>query len=303
MAGPDQSVTEALIGLIGVVAGALLGGLVRVLVDRQRQQLRARVAARLIAAELGVVVRKLQSAVKTGGWWAGELPTQAWRGHLGDLAVVVSNADLNSVQAAYESIDTWNADKVAANKPNSDELSRYQASFGTVRDRLIHLSSPARSGLMVVVARWAMLVVAFLAAIGLLNAILAPRAYLDSAAVAAAVQSQFGNRVFVDCTPAGAEWSCSAHQLSDSRAACQVEASDVSTPEPGLANVIAAAPGSASPCAETAPPAKLTVSAEPGLLVVTSAEVERSAAHAIYSVKIPTRNALQMFLAWLTGRS
>lgn len=95
--------TAALIGLIGVIAGALLGGLVNAWVERRRQRTAAWVAARLIAAELDVVERRVSSAIQNKNWWPGELPTNAWKAQLANLAS--GPASLTKLVAAYEKIE------------------------------------------------------------------------------------------------------------------------------------------------------------------------------------------------------
>lgn len=98
----------ALIGLIGVVAGALLGGAVSLYVQRNQERRLAAAAGRLIAGELGVVERRLRSSLVSQHWWDGELPNDAWQAHLKDLALNVSPAELEKVDAAYAIIDRWN---------------------------------------------------------------------------------------------------------------------------------------------------------------------------------------------------
>src|SRR5260370_14422937 len=100
--------TEALIGLIGVVVGALFGGIVNSVNDRRKQVASGRVAARLIAEEIAQSRERLLSAKRN--WWEGDLPTTAWQAHVGDLALGIdlTNAELKDVFTAYTLIDRWN---------------------------------------------------------------------------------------------------------------------------------------------------------------------------------------------------
>jgi len=101
----------ALIGLLGVVAGALLGGVVNQEVERRRRRARAGVAGRLIALELGVAARRIRSAQQSGQWWTGSLPSAEWDKHREDLALDMDPAVLDRLYDGYVIIDRRNADK------------------------------------------------------------------------------------------------------------------------------------------------------------------------------------------------
>jgi hypothetical protein len=78
----------AVIGLVGVIAGALLGGLFSINVDRLKERRRAIVAGRLISTELGTIGERMRAAAKKGYWWAADLPTEAWKTQRDSLAVL-----------------------------------------------------------------------------------------------------------------------------------------------------------------------------------------------------------------------
>lgn len=82
--------TAAFVGLIGVIAGALLGGLLNAALERQRRKVAAKGAGWLIAAELDSTVRRIESALDSGQWWRGDCPTEAWQNHAKDLAFEAS---------------------------------------------------------------------------------------------------------------------------------------------------------------------------------------------------------------------
>ena len=56
----------AAVGLIGVIVGALLTGVINLILDRARQHAFARVASRLIGEELRVAEQKVRSAIDAG---------------------------------------------------------------------------------------------------------------------------------------------------------------------------------------------------------------------------------------------
>jgi hypothetical protein len=75
--------TIALIGLIGVIAGALVAGLFTYQVERRRRIDTAQGAGHLILGELQVVSAKLERV--TGQ--PDELPTEMWNARAGEVAL------------------------------------------------------------------------------------------------------------------------------------------------------------------------------------------------------------------------
>ena len=78
----------AVIGLVGVIAGALLGGLVTLYVDRVKLRRQAVVAGRLISTELEAIRTRMQGSVNAGQWWVPDLPTEAWKSQQESLGVL-----------------------------------------------------------------------------------------------------------------------------------------------------------------------------------------------------------------------
>ncbi len=80
--------TGALIGLIGVIVGALLGGLLTFGVEASKRRKVAYAAGSLIATELTIIINRLMSAFPESGQperWQGSLPTTAWDARAADL--------------------------------------------------------------------------------------------------------------------------------------------------------------------------------------------------------------------------
>jgi hypothetical protein len=77
---------EALIGLIGVIAGALLGGVVNADLERRKRRAAAVAAGWLIVSELEVSVRRITSALEESQLWKGDLPNEAWKANASDLS-------------------------------------------------------------------------------------------------------------------------------------------------------------------------------------------------------------------------
>ncbi len=81
--------TAALIGLIGIIVGALLAGLLNLVAERSKRHFSGRTAALLIRAELQAAARRIKSTLDTGVWWRGDLPSAAWKQYAHDLALAV----------------------------------------------------------------------------------------------------------------------------------------------------------------------------------------------------------------------
>jgi hypothetical protein len=115
-------VTAALVGLLGITVGALLGGLVNYEVELRKRRATAKAAGLLISNELTIVLAKMSSAVKSGDWWQGALPTKAWDTHVHELALEVPDRVLSDLTAAYGSIARWNADSpIGSGSPEDDD--------------------------------------------------------------------------------------------------------------------------------------------------------------------------------------
>jgi hypothetical protein len=104
---------SAVIGLIGVVVGALLSGTTTFIMAQRAEARQARAAARLLEAELRSVAEDLNllTAALTDDNVADlrallRLPPQrAWDAHKPLLAAVLTSPEWYAVAAAYESLD------------------------------------------------------------------------------------------------------------------------------------------------------------------------------------------------------
>jgi hypothetical protein len=102
--------TVALIGLVGVVIGALLSGVISDLLDRRKQRTAALSAARAIVTELRVARAKLGSVtmpVRTPSWWVGTPVLTAWQGQLSLLAARAPAWVVDATANAYAKIESW----------------------------------------------------------------------------------------------------------------------------------------------------------------------------------------------------
>jgi len=315
--------TVAVLGFIGVVVGALLTGVVAYVVERKKHRNRARVAARLLALEIRVARKRILSAAAARSWWAGELPTAARSEQLSDLAfgLDLSNAELRKIDGAYVIIESWNLERDASGSKALTETQREELAVdaGELEKVIKWLTEelrqplPAGEGRIArwlssrrgIAARWLSRLVRWqgtrngriarsLTLLFLLAAVVAfelgvPREDLDSTTVAAAVQSQLGDRVFVDCNPRGDGWACMVHHLSAPRGECLIGAASTSASSLIGARAVPIVRLAATPCHDVAPPTPEDVSKDPANehLVMTPAQYERQQARLDTSAEIP----------------
>ncbi len=91
--------SSALIGLFGVVVGALLSGIAARQIEQSKRRDRALMAGRLIAAELDAVIRRLQAASEAKAPWPGALRTARWDEHAADVTPLLSRRVLDALAA------------------------------------------------------------------------------------------------------------------------------------------------------------------------------------------------------------
>src|SRR5579862_6984576 len=71
----ESKMSAAVFGLIGVVVGALLGGVVNLVVERSRRRSVALASGQVLDYEIKNAIDQIQSAVATKTWWLGDLPS------------------------------------------------------------------------------------------------------------------------------------------------------------------------------------------------------------------------------------
>jgi hypothetical protein len=124
---------QAVIGLVGVVVGALLSGGATYLMAKRAEANKARAAARLLEAELRPIAQGLdvlyRALERSGtkhvrvGQVVRHLPdsSRLWNEHKSLLAEVLDDADWYALASAYESIDIINRfSELLPSNSNSD---------------------------------------------------------------------------------------------------------------------------------------------------------------------------------------
>lgn len=132
--------TIALIGLIGVLAGALVAGLFTYQVERRRRIDTAQAAGHLILGELQVVSAKMQGV--TGQ--PDELPTQIWNARAAELALDrrIDPNLLTSLVRAYGVVDIYNRQRAKAEASQSSAPVALRSLGGRLINRLLLLGRP-----------------------------------------------------------------------------------------------------------------------------------------------------------------
>lgn len=221
----------ALIGFIGVVAGALLTGWLNHRAAKGRRRLEAGVAAQLIAAELDIAAIKLKSAIEASDWWPGELPTEQWRANGPALAREVEGRLLEELAATYTLLETWALERRSARKQELpanllDELSENQSKVKYLAERLKKAVPPPSSGKVpkpIRILTGAIPIAAVILAVGALGyAVVVPRAETTDASIAAALEQELPGKEIVYCSHNADRWFCNVSYPKHRRGGCQV---------------------------------------------------------------------------------
>lgn len=99
--------------LLGVIAGALLAGIVQSVIQWTDRRRRGRAAARVIYAEVYRANDAFHFATEQGDWWELPLSTEGWRHYREQLAVAMSVRDFATVAGVFygvELLEEWRAD-------------------------------------------------------------------------------------------------------------------------------------------------------------------------------------------------
>jgi hypothetical protein len=279
--------TAAIIGLLGVVVGALLSGVASDLLERRKRRATALAAARAIATELRVAHAKFESAtkpVRSPSWWVGIPVTTAWQGQLSLLAAKAPNKVVDETARAYAQIESWIGERDAANAagataPSDQQRTELNALLGNLETAIVLLdcfvSSPPGKRRREVI-RIAISAAVVLTVFAFLTMLFLPRADVTASTVAAAVERLEGPSSFVECDRAGSHWDCDVTHLSRPRRLCGVTADMAEVA--ALTSVVRE-----SNCGSRAPPVHETVDKIGNELAVhaTPGSAERSAIGAL----------------------
>jgi hypothetical protein len=203
----------ALIGVIGVILGALVTALLSFRAEANRRRGEARVAARLIAGEINAASIRAGAYASAKRWGADEISTKQWRENGPALAAELSGATLERVLNAYDLIESWESKRgrcvgqpvdekdIPALEKDEKALAALSASLKDAISRPFLARAP---GLV-----WGLGCLALLAVgVVIATALLVPRAEMTDSSIAAALGSEFQGEAFVSCSHSADRWHC-----------------------------------------------------------------------------------------------
>lgn len=105
--------TAAIFGLIGVVVGAIISGGAKFLLEKRKERVAARVAARLVRDDLYEATCWIEDSLAEGRWvkpLAKRISSQSWIDQRSFLAAAMPYSDYAAAGSAYraaEDINNW----------------------------------------------------------------------------------------------------------------------------------------------------------------------------------------------------
>ena len=100
---------SAVIGVLGVIIGALLTTALAVQLEARARRRAALGASRLLAAELRNVRAMVANTAKHGQWWTSPLPTSAWEAHQINVAAELESSTVDGLSKCYATLGTLNS--------------------------------------------------------------------------------------------------------------------------------------------------------------------------------------------------
>jgi hypothetical protein len=136
-------VTEAIIGLVGVIVGAVVTAGLDWLRQSRREAAEAIVARRLVGLELTLALNMLRIAHADGRWWpdAIRLRTDAWEAHKSILAASMPEQEWSMLATAFVGIDYMSQVRVGT---ASRDLSDHATELGELLPRLSAIAAELR---------------------------------------------------------------------------------------------------------------------------------------------------------------
>jgi hypothetical protein len=112
LATTSSWVVPVVTALAGAAVGLLGGGLIRLLLDRRQELVRAQAYARVIHDELTQIENRLTTVLDEGNLWAARvpLPTSAWHEHRAAVAAAVTDVEFFALATCYRIVENMNAE-------------------------------------------------------------------------------------------------------------------------------------------------------------------------------------------------
>ncbi len=200
--------TAAVLGLVGVLLGILIGGLVTVRAERAKGRGDAKAAGRLIRAEIWLVENRITASVTSGKPWPLPLPTAAWTEHAIEIVGVISPLLLRQLSSLYVSITLQNS-VTPPQLETLDQLAKDCKAYGEALEESFAPTSIRRKyGTLIPAGA----VVSFILVVAVLSAVVA-RPTLNQQTVTAAVQTVFTHDSVV-CAQERDMWACNVYEFA-----------------------------------------------------------------------------------------
>jgi hypothetical protein len=265
--------TVAMLGLVGVVIGALLGGIASAAVERNKQRAAAAGLAAMMSQELQENAERIEDTLRSHTWWKDELRNDAWTGDRRDLFAVLGRRPEefgSHLRDAYVLVDESNSlwKMKGANPPDADDELKLAPMAAALRNAVVKLHESLRedtrrerrSRIRFGLVATASILLAFAVILAI------PFEHRTEATVAAAVESVFPNTA-ADCDREADDWRCTVYSLAAGNSTCYL-----GDQNPAVALAAPPAPGEdRSSCELAGPPFVLYVFNGGDHLIVTAA--------------------------------
>jgi len=212
--------TAAMVGLLGVIAGALLGGVVKSRADRRLRRVEVVATARIMAIELRSTALMLRTAGTSGEWWVGDLAVGLWDAKSLAVAYDLDESSLADVENSYALLRNLNASRRSITeaekqrKPTEDTKSGL-GTYATMVDKAASVLDKEACGLRSKRRNERLWIRGGLAGVVVLALVVAGWLVLvqtvpdrSEPAVSHALETALGTGYLADCDGAGNDWAC-----------------------------------------------------------------------------------------------
>ncbi len=190
----------ALVGLIGVVAGAFVGGWMDSRLDERRRTEDAVEARNLIAAELEDAAIRLESAA-AANQWIPALSVRSWGDGRKRLVAAVDHHTRDELTSSYGAIEAWNGE--SSDREGKALTDDERSAFGGASKAFMSLAAKLKKPSPEMKRRRRLRAVGAVAGatvvVALGISVLVPRPDLTDQTVASALQSKLGAGALAAC--------------------------------------------------------------------------------------------------------
>jgi hypothetical protein len=118
----ESAMSDAVIALLGIVAGGLLSGAVQLVVTWRERRNRSRAAARILFSNLWAAREAYEYALAAGAWWDRSLPRGDWAKYRDQLAAGMDGVSFQRVSQAFYSLNSQDDARQAGRPFDRDSM-------------------------------------------------------------------------------------------------------------------------------------------------------------------------------------